>query len=52
MDHLRQDYFWYDRAGRVEHGIPVRDLLVFRLELAAAEGDDRRGARARGRRPR
>jgi GNAT superfamily N-acetyltransferase len=35
MDHVRKDYFWYDRSGRSEHGIPTRDLLVFRYELPA-----------------
>jgi GNAT superfamily N-acetyltransferase len=44
MDHVRKDYFWYDRSDRVEHGIPVRDLLVFRYELAEPV------ARPRGRR--
>ena len=34
MHHVRQDYFWYQRPPRVENGIEVRDLLVFRRELA------------------
>jgi GNAT superfamily N-acetyltransferase len=38
MDRVRRDYFWYDRTPRVENGIPVRDLLVFRLDLAPAAG--------------
>jgi GNAT superfamily N-acetyltransferase len=33
MDHVRADYFWYDRKPRFENGIQVRDLLVFRYEL-------------------
>jgi GNAT superfamily N-acetyltransferase len=33
MHHVRQDYFWYQRPRGVEHGIPVQDLLVFRLAL-------------------
>jgi GNAT superfamily N-acetyltransferase len=33
MHHVRRDYFSYYRTPRVEHGIEVRDLLVFRLEL-------------------
>ncbi|MDF1504677.1 GNAT family N-acetyltransferase [Roseisolibacter sp. H3M3-2] len=33
MDHVRKDYFWYDRSGRSEHGIPTLDLLVFRYDL-------------------
>ena len=35
MHHVRHDYFWYERTPRVEHGIQVRDLLVFRHELGA-----------------
>jgi GNAT superfamily N-acetyltransferase len=34
MDHVRRDYFSYERTPRVEHGIVVRDLLVFRHELS------------------
>ena len=37
MDHVRKGYFWYDRSERVENGIPVRDLLVFRYELAGRQ---------------
>ena len=33
MHHVRRDYFSYYRTPRVEHGIEVRDLLVFRREL-------------------
>ena len=33
MHHVRRDYFWYDRRPRYEHGIRVRDLLVFRHDL-------------------
>ena len=33
MDHVRRDYFWYHRTPVVEHGIPVRDMLVFRYDL-------------------
>ena len=33
MHHVRRDYFSYMRAPRVEHGIEVRDLLVFRREV-------------------
>jgi GNAT superfamily N-acetyltransferase len=47
MHHVRQDYFWYDRTGRVEHGIPVRDLLVFRLELAPERDTERASRRGR-----
>jgi GNAT superfamily N-acetyltransferase len=37
MDHVRKGYFWYDRSERVENGIPVRDLLVFRYALTPEE---------------
>jgi GNAT superfamily N-acetyltransferase len=33
MDHVRPDYFWYYDEPRDENGIPVRDLLVFRLNV-------------------
>ncbi|AHG92220.1 hypothetical protein J421_4685 (plasmid) [Gemmatirosa kalamazoonensis] len=33
MHHVRQDYFWYERRPRFEHGIRVQDLLVFRYVL-------------------
>ena len=33
MHHVRRDYFGYYREPRVEHGIEVRDLLVFRREV-------------------
>jgi GNAT superfamily N-acetyltransferase len=33
MHHVRRDYFGYYRTARVEHGIEVRDLLVFRREV-------------------
>jgi GNAT superfamily N-acetyltransferase len=46
MDHVRPDYFWYDASGRTEHGIPTRDLLVFRYALAP---DEQRGGRSRRR---
>lgn len=38
MDHVRPDYFWYYHEPIFEHGIQKRDLLVFRLDLAEAEG--------------
>ena len=34
MERVRKDYFWYNREPRHEHGIEVRDLLVFRCALA------------------
>ena len=43
---VRRDYFWYYRGERHEHGMPVRDMIVFRYELVP---EPPRG-RARGRR--
>jgi hypothetical protein len=37
MDQIRKDYFWYYREPHYEDGIQVRDMLVFRYELAATE---------------
>jgi N-acetylglutamate synthase-like GNAT family acetyltransferase len=34
MDHIRKDYFWYHQPPDYENGLQVRDLLVFRYELA------------------
>jgi GNAT superfamily N-acetyltransferase len=34
-DHIRQDYFWYYDEPVYENGLVVRDMLVFRLDLAA-----------------
>jgi GNAT superfamily N-acetyltransferase len=33
MDHVRRDYFSYHRQRHMENGIPIRDMLVFRMEL-------------------
>lgn len=33
MDHIRHDYFRYYREPVFEHGIQVRDMLVFRCDL-------------------
>ncbi|NTU82132.1 MAG: GNAT family N-acetyltransferase [Chloroflexales bacterium] len=41
MDHVRHDYFWYERRPLFENGIQKRDLLVFRLDLRE-EGSRRR----------
>jgi GNAT superfamily N-acetyltransferase len=46
MDQIRRDYFWYYEEPRVENGIVVRDMIVFRRDLPG--GVPRRGAR-RGR---
>jgi ribosomal protein S18 acetylase RimI-like enzyme len=37
MDQIRKDYFSYYREPHYEDGIQVRDMLVFRYELAATE---------------
>jgi ribosomal protein S18 acetylase RimI-like enzyme len=37
MDQIRKDYFRYYREPHYEDGIQVRDMLVFRYELAATE---------------
>ena len=34
MDEVRKDYFWYYREPIYENGIQVRDMLVFRYDLA------------------
>jgi len=34
MDHVRQDYFRYYREPIFENGIQIRDMLVFRYDLA------------------
>ncbi|HKG95351.1 MAG TPA: GNAT family N-acetyltransferase [Gemmatimonadaceae bacterium] len=49
MDHVRADYFWYYREPVYEHGIRVRDLLVFRCDLAE-DGDASSSRRRRRRR--
>ena len=36
IDHIRHDYFWYYAEPPIEHGITVRDMLVFRYQLAEA----------------
>ncbi|HZG54267.1 MAG TPA: GNAT family N-acetyltransferase [Pyrinomonadaceae bacterium] len=35
-DHIRHDYFWYYDEPVYEHGLVVRDMLVFRLDLNVA----------------
>ncbi len=35
VDHVRPDYFWYYDEPVYENGLVVRDMLVFRLDLAA-----------------
>jgi ribosomal protein S18 acetylase RimI-like enzyme len=37
MDHIRKDHFSYYGEPHYEDGIRVRDMLVFRYELAATE---------------
>jgi GNAT superfamily N-acetyltransferase len=38
MDHIRHDYFGYERHPVFENGILKRDLLVFRLDLREEDG--------------
>lgn len=42
MDHVRPDYFRYERQPLFEHGIQRRDLLVFRLDLREEGSRSRR----------
>lgn len=42
---VRRDYFWYYPEPVVENGIPVRDMLVFRHDIAPEP--ERRRARRR-----
>ena len=37
MDHIRKDHFSYYGEPHYEDGVQVRDMLVFRYELAATE---------------
>ena len=47
---VRRDYFWYYPEPIVEHGIPVRDMLVFRYDLAPEpQQGGRRRTRGRSR---
>jgi GNAT superfamily N-acetyltransferase len=39
---VRPDYFWYHAEPLVEHGIPVRDMLVFTYELTPPTSRRRR----------
>jgi GNAT superfamily N-acetyltransferase len=41
MDQVRRDYFWYYRKPHFENGIQIRDMLVFRFDLA--DGSEDRG---------
>lgn len=44
MDHVRCDYFRYERRPSFENGIQKRDLLVFRLDLHDERRSGRRGS--------
>jgi hypothetical protein len=41
MDHIRHDYFRYYREPVFEHGIQVRDMLVFSYDLRAQSQEHR-----------
>lgn len=45
MDQVRKDYFWYYRDPHYENGIQVRDLLVFKYDLAVKDPDQSPTAR-------
>ncbi len=32
-ERIRRDYFWYYDQPHFEHGLPVRDMIVFRYDL-------------------
>ena len=34
MHQVRKDYFWYQSEPEFEHGIRIRDMIVFRYDLA------------------
>ena len=40
---VRREYFWYYRGEKLENGIPIRDMLVFRYDLVPEPQRDRRG---------
>jgi GNAT superfamily N-acetyltransferase len=48
MDYVRRDYFWYNPELVVVDGIPVRDLLVFSMDLTGQDTKDRQSKRKRG----
>ena len=39
---VRPDYFWYHAEPMFEHGIPVRDMLVFTYQLTSDRDGSRR----------
>jgi GNAT superfamily N-acetyltransferase len=40
VDHVRQDYFWYYDKPVYENGLVVRDMIVFRHDLALTTHDE------------
>ena len=42
IDHIRHDYFWYYEEPVSEHGLVVRDMIVFRYGLDGTPHDDSR----------
>jgi GNAT superfamily N-acetyltransferase len=48
MDYVRRDYFWYNPELVVVDGIPVRDLLVFSMDLTGQDTKDAKNKRKRG----
>ena len=39
IDHIRHDYFWYYEEPVYEHDLVVRDMIVFRHDLAGTTHD-------------
>jgi N-acetylglutamate synthase-like GNAT family acetyltransferase len=37
MYEVRRDYFWYHKEPIFEDGLPVRDMIVFRYDLAQSQ---------------
>ena len=48
INHIRHDYFWYYEEPVYENGLAVRDMLVFRYDLAGAPAPKDRAAKRRG----
>jgi N-acetylglutamate synthase-like GNAT family acetyltransferase len=47
INHVRHDYFWYYEEPVYENGLAVRDMLVFRYNLAGEPAPKARAAKRR-----
>jgi N-acetylglutamate synthase-like GNAT family acetyltransferase len=47
MHHVRPDYYWYHDEPEIEHGIVVRDMIVFRMALGHERPVSRQARRSR-----